>query len=258
MSIFGSQQTVENTGTFSFNDDDAARITANIGGTREFLTVPQTEVNTKELLRLKKRELALNLHLITLAEYYKTKRIPRGLRCHLRPTLYADDLTFCQHFEGILNKASFDIILLVIERTQQELKELKPLITNLESNLFPSLPKEEAEKAKEELQTTLSEFQVNLENRKRQKFQRDYQDYQSKQVYRGLYRPLASDNQQFYTHRSGSSSDSSGVFFRGRQKPYQRRRNPNKGAKANAPAASGGREQQGIVTRSQAQNPTRN
>lgn len=62
------------------------------------------------------------MHGKTLAEFHKTKHIPRRLRCNLRPALYADDAEFCTRFIKILNKASFDIILLILEQTQMEFK----------------------------------------------------------------------------------------------------------------------------------------
>lgn len=125
--------------TFSYTEEDGVRITPTIGGTRDFLAGPPQEANLRDLTRIKKKEIGLELHAITIAEYYMTKSIPCGLRCNLRPTLFADNLDFCTRFEKILNKASFDIILLILEQTQKELKEIRTEIQSLENNLYPTL-----------------------------------------------------------------------------------------------------------------------
>lgn len=99
MSLFGSQIQVENTETYSYTKEDARWITANIEGTCDFLTIPTQEVNTKDLIKLQKKETALELHAITLFEYYLAKRIPRGLRYNLRPTLFANDREYCNQLD---------------------------------------------------------------------------------------------------------------------------------------------------------------
>ncbi|KAM4041075.1 uncharacterized protein ACNLHF_008855 [Anomaloglossus baeobatrachus] len=168
----------------SFNDEQAASILAKVTTRTQFLTIPSDEIRTRDYLRETKRNTALELHAATLAEYYKTQRIPRGLRVSLRPTLFSDNSEYCKAFESILNKCSFDIILLTIDYLQKELISIDANIKNIETQLSQTLNATALEELKTKCGSTLSEYRDTLQIRKRDKFLRDQEDYLKNRVYR--------------------------------------------------------------------------
>ncbi|OCT95143.1 hypothetical protein XELAEV_18012827mg [Xenopus laevis] len=126
----------------------------------------------------------MELHGCTLAEYYRLKRIPRGLRVHLQPTLFSDNLEYCKKFEGILNKCSLDIITLTIEYIQKELLTVAEQVSNLETQLAQTANQEELSNTKARLEESILRFRLETETRKREKFLRDAEDYTSGRIYR--------------------------------------------------------------------------
>ncbi|OCT57610.1 hypothetical protein XELAEV_18003254mg [Xenopus laevis] len=112
------------------------------------------------------------------------KRIPRGLRSHLRPTMFQDDESFVEQWESILNKCSLDLELALMERIQKELPTCVEKKAVLEQELQNTEAAEKFEVGRSKLQSSLRQFQDEVEMRKRQKFQRDSTDYESGRVYR--------------------------------------------------------------------------
>ncbi|OCT90302.1 hypothetical protein XELAEV_18018915mg [Xenopus laevis] len=94
------------------------------------------------------------------------KNIPRGLRSHLRPTMFQDDESFVERWESILNICSLDLELALMEQ-----------LRNTEAA-------EKFEFGRSKLQSSLRQFQDEVEMRKCQKFQRDGAAYESGRVYR--------------------------------------------------------------------------
>ncbi|OCT55226.1 hypothetical protein XELAEV_18003749mg [Xenopus laevis] len=92
--------------TFAYSDLDKSRITEAVGGSTDFLNTKDCKQNFRELENSQRKSVVYDLHLRTLSEYVKINRIPRGLRVHLRPTLFAEDKDFCQKWEAIINKCS--------------------------------------------------------------------------------------------------------------------------------------------------------
>ncbi len=74
---------------------------------------------------LLQKETRLTLHGTILSEYWRASRIPGGLRIQKSPTIGGEDPDFCKRWCKIMNKASLDLILLVVEYTQKELKKIK-------------------------------------------------------------------------------------------------------------------------------------
>ncbi|CAJ0944642.1 unnamed protein product [Ranitomeya imitator] len=125
--------------TLSYGPAEAEEIISRVTIPGEFLHTPSEEIRSRDLERELRRKTALELHYVTLAEYHKVKRIPRGLRVSLRPTLFQDKPDFCQKFESILNKCSMDIIILTIEYLHKELSTIEEQITSIQQQLSSTL-----------------------------------------------------------------------------------------------------------------------
>ncbi|OCT74496.1 hypothetical protein XELAEV_18033476mg [Xenopus laevis] len=130
------------------------------------------------------QKIVYDLHLCTLAEYYKLQRIPRGLRSHLRPSMFSDDMDFKNKWEAILNKCSMDIMLLMMERLQKEMPSLTAKIEDAERKTRAAVPAEQFQAVQPKLEESLRHFRLKLEARKRGKFHRDETDYTEGRVYR--------------------------------------------------------------------------
>ncbi|OCT80133.1 hypothetical protein XELAEV_18026943mg [Xenopus laevis] len=169
--------------TFAYTEADAARIIGTEYGSNTFLTAPTGENLTRNLEKEKKRLIGLELHAITLTEYYKCKRIPRGLRVKLRPTIFQENIEFVKRYEQIVNKCSFDILLLNIEFLQIAIPEVRTQITAIEQNLKDSLQPTELRNLLTRTEETLQRHRKEIKDRKRAKFIRDSEDYRQGSVY---------------------------------------------------------------------------
>ncbi|XP_018109245.1 uncharacterized protein LOC108711745 [Xenopus laevis] len=78
-----------------------------------------------ELLRLKKKEIELHLHGVSLSDYYRENKVPMGFRINNTPTLGRNNADFCRRWCQVLDRCSLDLMLLVIEEVGRELKEVR-------------------------------------------------------------------------------------------------------------------------------------
>ncbi|XP_069809283.1 uncharacterized protein [Dendropsophus ebraccatus] len=170
--------------TLSFDAEEAASIISNVKATREFLQIPTTVLRSRDYERERRKLTAFELHIATLTEYYKVERIPRGLRSRLRPTLFKEDQDFCLQFENILNKSSFDIILLTIKTLQKKIEESTKKVESIESQLSEQLSTSEWTTLREKTDKAIEEFRSSTESVKRNKFIRDTEDYLYDRVYK--------------------------------------------------------------------------
>ena len=90
----------------SYSHETAERILRGIQGDASFLSTPSSKELKRKHEVLSKRSIALKLHMMTLGEYYRNHRIPRGMRSHLQPNLFMDNDEFCKMFELLSNKYS--------------------------------------------------------------------------------------------------------------------------------------------------------
>ncbi|CAJ0946010.1 unnamed protein product [Ranitomeya imitator] len=168
--------------TLSYGPAEAEEIISRVTIPGEFLHTPSEEIRSRDLERELRRKTALELHYVTLAEYHKVKRIPRGLRVSLRPTLFQDRPDFCQKFESILNKCSMDIIILTIEHLHKELSTVEAQVTSIQQQLSSTLTPDKFDLILQKTNKTIEEFRSQLQERKRSKFLRDAEDYHREQV----------------------------------------------------------------------------
>lgn len=136
-----------------------------------------------DLKRLSEKDIRLHWHTITLSDYWREKRIPRGLRIKKFPSFGIEDIAFREKWEAILNKCSLDLILLIIEKTKKEREQVQERIREL---------REETSKVKDDIQTipfedklkeSLEKFTMELKQYKLKKFKRDERDYKDGNVY---------------------------------------------------------------------------
>ncbi|OCT78083.1 hypothetical protein XELAEV_18029183mg [Xenopus laevis] len=169
--------------TFAYSESEATRIIEQSRCNSSFLQLATENRIFKEYEREKRKLVGLDLHVATLIEYYKLGRIPRGLRVNLRPTIFKDNKMFAQKYEQIVNKCSFDIILLNNEFLQCEIIESEKLIGELDKGLEIHLQTEAQRLHLQQIENNLIKHQGEIEERKRNKFRRDELDYSSGRVY---------------------------------------------------------------------------
>lgn len=144
----------------------------------------------KSLKSLHQRRTRYQLHGSTLSEYVRSKRIPRGLRIQKMPTIGRGDEEFCRKWCEILNKASLDLTVLVIEFTQKELTKVNEEIESVEEKLKTKTSEADFTKIKDDLNTMTEKYQQELQKMKIGKFKRDTLDYKEGRVYPWLSRPV--------------------------------------------------------------------
>ncbi|XP_073437750.1 uncharacterized protein [Dendrobates tinctorius] len=196
--------------TFSYNQEETNAILSKLSFSSDFLKVPPKETRGKDLERELRHQTNLELHCATLSEYLRVQRIPRGLRVPLRPTLFSDSIDFCQKFEQILNKCSFDLMTLTVEHLQTSINKSRDSIKNIESQLASSSTSEELTTLKDKLKGIIDQHKRDTEQRKRIKFQRDTEDYNNNRVYHWRYNTTSRSNSSRFEQQSSNDPSTSG------------------------------------------------
>lgn len=133
----------------------------------------------------------MSLHASTLTQYCEDSHIPRGLRIQKGPSLFEEREEFRNKWIAILNKCSFDLILLIIEESLKDTEKLTQDIELLEDKLKKSSREMESfNKKMEELRNKISSFESKTKETKIKKLQRDGRDYLQNQVYKWLEKPM--------------------------------------------------------------------
>lgn len=133
----------ESSHVYTYSETDIGRIINDLVGDTTFLSTPSV-LDLKRKYELEsKRICTLELHLLTLGEYYKNGRIPRGLRSQKRPNMFNNDNDFKLRFEQISNKYAFDLIVLNIEFLQKELNCLRIKLRDCDNRLKELLSNDE-------------------------------------------------------------------------------------------------------------------
>ncbi|OCT94627.1 hypothetical protein XELAEV_18012310mg [Xenopus laevis] len=133
---------------------------------------------------LKKKELQLHSHCVSLSEYYKQRLIPRGFRIFKTPTTGRDDKEFCQKWCAILNKASLDLMVLVIEHTSNNLSKTRMEILKTELEFDKVSNQEERDTFNAQLSQKLDEWRNDLLAFKKKMLLKVMQDYKTDNIYR--------------------------------------------------------------------------
>lgn len=144
-----------------------------------------------------------------MSDYWREKRIPRGLRIKKFPSFGIEDVAFREKWEAILNKCSLDLILLIIEKTKKEREQVQERICEL---------REEISKVKDDIQTTsfedklkesLEKFTMELKQYKLRKFKRDERDYKDGNVYQWKETTRPQRHQRFVSFNLSTSGEES-------------------------------------------------
>lgn len=198
--------------TFAFSESDSQRILFPPSSTLSLTSI--SSPLPQRLEKMKKREMRYHLHGETLSQYYRNKRIPRGLRIKKKPTIGRYDDTFCKKWCDILNRCSLDLMLLVIEYTNEDLSKTRNEITELQSQLSTKFDGEQLKAISDQCDAMLEQYKTELLQVKLQKYRRDTLDYKNNHVYSWLAaprrRPQPNSNEETDFSSSGMDSDGSG------------------------------------------------
>lgn len=166
--------------TFEFSEEDAQRILIDNDDMERILS---SEDQRMSLERLHLKETRLLMHSATLSEYWRNKKIPRGLRIQKAPTLGKSDETFKKTWGEILNKCSMDLMLLIIQQTTTEAKEMRAEIETLEEKLKESMGTEFT-RMEHAIKDSIARYKEELQAIKLNKYKRDAEDYQKNEIYK--------------------------------------------------------------------------
>lgn len=89
------------------------------------MLAPSADNLSCKLKSLYLKETRPQLHGMTLSEYVRSKRIPRGFRIQKVATLGRKDEDLCIKWWEVLNKASLDLKVLILEHTHWVLTKTK-------------------------------------------------------------------------------------------------------------------------------------
>ncbi|CAJ0921077.1 unnamed protein product [Ranitomeya imitator] len=170
-------------GVFKYTSEEEERILGGIQGEACFLKTPSILELKRKYESDVKRTINLELHMMTLGQYYKEGKIPRGLRSTIRPNLFQGNAAYCTRFVIISNKYAMDTILLNIDFLQTEIKKLQLNTGDLENKIRVLIPVEEWNVFKEKVDKEGTKLRNDLEEIKRRKWNRDLEDYETGQIY---------------------------------------------------------------------------
>ena len=195
--------------THTFTDEDIQSILFPSDGTLSSSTV-QTEDLSRKLSYLMTKEIRLQLHGITLSEYVRAKRIPQGLRLHKIPSLGRNSEEFCTKWCEILNKASLDLMVLIIEHTHQELAKTKNEVEEIKGEITKTLDAPAFQKLQENIAMATDKYREKELKKKIKKFKRDTFDYRDNKVYEWrLNKPDVRPRRQVHFQETPHTSESS-------------------------------------------------
>ncbi|CAJ0942688.1 unnamed protein product, partial [Ranitomeya imitator] len=170
-------------GVFKYTSEEEERILGGIQGEACFLKTPSILELKRKYESDVNRTINLELHMMTLGQYYKEGKIPRGLRSNIRPNLFQGNAAYCTRFVMISNKYAMDTILLNIDFLQTEIKKLQLNTGDLENKIRVLITVEEWNVFKEKVDKEGTKLRNDLEEIKRRKWNRDLEDYETGQIY---------------------------------------------------------------------------
>ncbi|XP_041423394.1 uncharacterized protein LOC121395009 [Xenopus laevis] len=170
--------------TFAYDEADIGRILSKIDAVNLLSTQDIVTTDTeKDLFNLRRKEIHTSLHVSSLAEYIKVKRIPRGLRLDIKPNLCAENNLLQQRWHEICNKCSQDLMLLTVETLTEKLVDIRTEVQKYKEQLLLEKGKDQAEKVISEQERALAKLRETIILRKRNKFERDARDYREGREY---------------------------------------------------------------------------
>lgn len=174
--------------TFSYTPEEGRQIISTSSLLEELDSTPSPdpdiEKNFLDLKDLMIKDIKLDLHGITLSDYWRKNQIPRGLRLRKFPANGRTDNTiFRNKWEAILNKCSFDLMLLLIEESKKDREALKSEIEDLQKTVAQHEDQEHLKNLEKKMKEDLEQFTQKLKQEKIRNFKRDDMDYKTGNVY---------------------------------------------------------------------------
>ncbi|XP_069801395.1 uncharacterized protein [Dendropsophus ebraccatus] len=179
---------------FAYSVDQVETILGEVDDDAPFLDNPAAIDLQRYYENLSKRTVTVQLHMSTLARYYREKRIPRGMRTRLRPNMLLEDGDFRRKFEVISDKYALEVIILHIECLQKQLKVTRKRLSDVDDILKNTLPSDEYNKFVDKQQAFLTKFRADLQEEKKHKWFRDTVDYETGRVYLWTEQPERNNN----------------------------------------------------------------
>lgn len=158
-------------GLLTFDVSEADRITANMPSIINTDEI-DIKVDWDNLLYLKRKEIRLFLHATALTDYVRASKIPRGLRIQKAPGIFQEDEEFKIKWASILNQCSRDLMLLIIDRSKQEVTKIKEEISKVQSVFQSQYDQEGFDKKIQEIEASLKEFERKTKDIKVKKYHR--------------------------------------------------------------------------------------
>lgn len=148
---------------------------------------PPSDLNDfyKQLRRSLEKDKKLELHSISLSDYWRKGMIPRGLRIKKFPSFVVENQDFKNSWEAILNKCSLDLILLLITEAKKQREETQLEINSIKAKIEPLRSQNEhtIEGLEQKLKEDIETLTETIKKTKLTKFKRDTTDYQEDRVY---------------------------------------------------------------------------
>lgn len=239
--------------TFAFSESDAEGILFPATSFTGTSSLSAEELKLK-LTHLKKKEIRAKLHGSTLSEYWRSKRIPQGLRIQKPPTIGKENEEFNQKWCEILNKCSMDLMLLIIKEVTKQKEDIEKEIEKHEIFMKEKLGDDYTHTC-DSIKQTLRDFEEDLMTTKLKKYRRDANDYQTGRVYKWMYGeerkrdlPQRPHRQRFnFSSESDFPSDSDSYHSSHHSQPRQPPKNDqkNKGKKPQGNGRGQGQRGQG-------------
>ena len=172
--------------TLAFSDSDSDNILSRF--TRDDVSalgpvVDNATTLTNKLQYLHKKEVRASLHGSTLAQYLRSKRIPRGLRVIKEPTIGRESGEFMEKWHAILNKCSFDLMLLIIQHVDCELVKIREELTEIETEMKDKLVETQLKEITAKCTELKDTYEKQIIETKMYKFRRDTLDYKHDRVF---------------------------------------------------------------------------
>lgn len=174
-------------GLLTFNKSEVERITSGMPSIHEEEEDENVTLDWDHLTFLRKKQVRIFLHATALTDYVREEKIPRGLRIQKAPGLFQDDENFKSRWAAILNQCSRDLMLLIIERTKEEVEKIKEEVTSIQEGFKAQLPESNYDKKLADLESIVKDFETQTKQIKIKKFRRDRKDYSQGKVYLWLY-----------------------------------------------------------------------
>lgn len=146
--------------------------------------LPGAQQCFQEFRKFLEKDKKLELHAITLSDYWRKEIIPRGLRIKKFPFLGKDSPEFRNKWEAVLNKCSLDLMLLLIDELKKQRVELQDQHRDTESQIESLIQDSDVHKETfKKLKEDIDAFADTLAKSKLDKFKRDQRDYEEGVIY---------------------------------------------------------------------------